>query len=104
MDIFLQYLLHFINSCVSLQAGLVLPGFIRKTMAYGCFVELPNNLSGLAPTKYLSDEFMSEASGLYQEAQSVMAKVREGGRERRMCGWRGKKGWVDQGKGRKGEG
>jgi len=31
-----------------------------------------------------------------------MAKVREGGRERRMCGWRGKKGWVDQGKGIKG--
>ena len=50
-----MYLLHVINSCVSLQAGLVLPGFIRKTMAYGCFVELPNNLSGLAPTKYLSD-------------------------------------------------
>ena len=44
-------------------------------MPYGCFVEFPHNLSGLAPTKYLSDELLSDASGVYQEAQSVMAKV-----------------------------
>lgn len=44
-------------------------------MPYGCFVEFPYNLSGLAPTKYLSDELLSDASGVYQEAQSVMAKV-----------------------------
>ena len=38
-------------------------------------MEFPYNLSGLAPTKYLSDELLSDASGVYQEAQSVMAKV-----------------------------
>ena len=60
---------------------MILPGFIRRTMPYGCFVEFPYNLSGLAPTKYLSDELLSDASGVYQEAQSVMAKViyRDGG-------------------------
>ena len=67
-------------------------------MTYGCFVEFPNDLSGLAPTKYLSDEFMSEVVGLYQEAQSVMAKVRveggerEGGGRRRKGGAREEKG------------
>ena len=57
------------------QVGLILTGFIKKAMPYGCFVEFPHHMSGLAPTKYLSDEFLSNAAGLYQEMQSVRAKV-----------------------------
>ena len=62
-----------------------MPGFIKKVMPYGCFVEFPHNLSGLAPSKYLTDEFISDPMGLYKETQSVQAKVSEctseGGRE-----------------------
>lgn len=44
-------------------------------MSYGCFVEFPHNLSALAPTKYLQDEFTSDPSQVYQEGQTVFAKV-----------------------------
>jgi len=46
-------------------------------MPYGVFVEFPHNLSGLAPTKYLTNEFVSSPSGLYQVLQTVWAKVIE---------------------------
>ena len=83
-------------------------------MPYGCFVEFPHNLSGLAPTKYLSDELLSDASGVYQEGQSVMAKVNvhwegrrgrrgEGGGEGRGGGTGGREG-QGEGEGREGEG
>ena len=91
---------------------MILPGFIRKTMPYGCFVEFPHNLSGLAPTKYLSDELLSDASGVYQDGQSVMAKVnvhwegrgRERGRRVRGEGRGGTGGGRDRGKGKGGRG
>ena len=72
-------------------------------MPYGCFVEFPHNLSGLAPTKYLSDELLSDASGVYQDGQSVMAKVNvhwEGrGKERGRRGERGRgEGRRDRGR------
>ena len=87
-------------------------------MPYGCFVEFPHNLSGLAPTKYLSDELLSDASGVYQEGQSVMAKVNvhwegrrrrrgEGGGEGRGGGTGGREGQgegKDRGRGKKGRG
>ena len=44
-------------------------------MPYGCFIEFPHQLSGLAPTKYLTDEFVSGPAGLYQEMQTVWSKV-----------------------------
>lgn len=44
-------------------------------MPYGCFVEFPHNLSGLAPTKYFTDEFLSDPASTYREMQSVRAKV-----------------------------
>ena len=44
-------------------------------MPYGCFIEFPHQLSGLAPTKYLTDEFVSGPAGLYQEMQTVWCKV-----------------------------
>ena len=88
-------------------------------MPYGCFVEFPHNLSGLAPTKYLSDELLSDASGVYQDGQSVMAKVmytgrgggRRGegrGREEREGGTgggrdRGKRKGGKEGEGREGK-
>ena len=45
-------------------------------MSYGCFVEFPHNLSALAPTKYLQDQFTSDPSLVYSEGQTVFAKVR----------------------------
>lgn len=59
-----------------LQTGMVVAGFVKKSMSYGCFVELPHNLSGLAPSKYLTDEFISDAGSLYSDTQSVLAKAR----------------------------
>ena len=44
-------------------------------MSYGCFVEFPHNLSALAPTKYLEDQFTSDPTLVYQEGQTVFAKV-----------------------------
>ena len=79
-------------------------------MPYGCFVEFPHNLSGLAPTKYLSDELLSDASGVYQDGQSVMAKVnvhwegrgKKRGRRGRGEGRGGTGGGRDRGKGKGG--
>ena len=74
-------------------------------------MEFPHNLSGLAPTKYLSDELLSDASGVYQDGQSVMAKVmytgRGGGRRgegRRERGRGKRKGGRDGGKRKGGKG
>eukprot|EP00731_Ephydatia_muelleri_P020460 Em0013g187a len=60
-----------------LKVGMVRVGFIKKTMPYGCFVEFPNNCCGLAPIKSLSDEFVVNPADLYQEMQTVRAKIAE---------------------------
>ena len=52
-----------------------LTGYIKKVMSYGCFVEFPHNLSALAPTKFLRDEFVSDPGQAFQEGQTVFAKV-----------------------------
>ena len=57
------------------QLNQQLTGFVKKVMSYGCFVEFPHNLSALAPTKYLQDEFTSDPSQVYQYGQTVFAKV-----------------------------
>ena len=57
------------------QVGMVQPGFVKKMMAYGCFVEFPHGISGLAPLKFLTDEFISSPRGVYEEMQTVWAKV-----------------------------
>ena len=54
---------------------MVQPGFVKKLMAYGCFVEFPCGISGLAPLKFLTDEFISSPTGVYEETQTVWAKV-----------------------------
>lgn len=56
---------------------MVQPGFVKKLMAYGCFVEFPHGISGLAPLKFLTDEFISSPTGVYGETQTVWAKVRK---------------------------
>ena len=58
---------------------MVQPGFVKKLMPYGCFVEFPCGISGLAPLKFLTDEFISSPTGIYEESQTVWAKVREFG-------------------------
>lgn len=71
------------------QVGMVQPGFVKKVMAYGCFVEFPHNISGLAPLKFLTDEFISSPTGVYEEMQTVWAKVLNNTAERlndlRVC-------------------
>lgn len=67
----------FVREFSELKPGLALSGFVRKLMPYGCFVEFPHNLSGLAPTKYFTDEFLSDPASTYREMQSVRAKVLE---------------------------
>ena len=52
-------------------------GFVRSIQPYGCFVDFPHQLSGLAHLKYLTDQFISQPSGIYQETQTVRAKVSE---------------------------
>ena len=54
---------------------MVQPGVVKKLMAYGCFVEFPHGISGLAPLKFLTDEFISSPTGVYGEMQTVWAKV-----------------------------
>ena len=73
---------------------MILNGFIKKCLPYGCFVEFVNNLVALAPNKvcisgchgvakdhmipckqYLKDEFVSDGNTVYKEGQSVRGKV-----------------------------
>lgn len=54
---------------------MVQAGFIRNIQSYGCFVDFPHQLTGLAHLKYLTDQFVSHASEVYQEGQTVLTKV-----------------------------
>lgn len=44
-------------------------------MSYGCFVEFPHGLIGLAPNKYLRDEFTLDPAQFFQQGQTVLARV-----------------------------
>lgn len=55
---------------------MVVPGCIKKHYSYGSFVLFSHSLVGLAPTKYIADEFVSEGSDVFKEWQTVVAKVR----------------------------
>ena len=59
-----------------LQVGMVVPGYIKKQYSYGSFVQLPHGLVGLAPIKYLKDEFISDATSVFRDMQTVLAKVK----------------------------
>ena len=54
---------------------MVQPGCVKKLMPYGCFVEFPHGITGLAPLKFLTDEFISSPTGVYEEMQTVWTKV-----------------------------
>ena len=54
---------------------MVLVGVIKRVYSYGVFIEFPNGLVGLAPLKYLSDEYITETNGVYGDRQTVFAKV-----------------------------
>lgn len=58
-----------------LQPDQILTGFIKKIMSYGCFVEFPHGLIGLAPNKYLRDEFTLDPAQFFQQGQTVLARV-----------------------------
>ena len=58
-----------------MQVGMVQPGVVKKVMPYGCFVEFPHGISGLAPLKFLTDQFISSPTGVYGEMQTVLTKV-----------------------------
>ena len=53
---------------------MVQPGYVRCS-SFGCFVEFPHQLSGLAHLKFLTDQFVSQPVDVYQETQTVWAKV-----------------------------
>ena len=54
---------------------MLLPGVIKKSFTYGCFVDFPNSMVGLAPVRYLKDEFISDSSGIFSDKSTVIAKV-----------------------------
>lgn len=54
---------------------MIIPGSIKKHYSYGSFVQFPHGLSGLAPIKYIKDEFISDGSSVFAKWQTVLAKV-----------------------------
>ena len=57
--------------------GSILPGVIGRSYSYGTFVEYPccGGMAGLVPTRYLSDEFVTDVETCYNECQTVWTKV-----------------------------
>lgn len=55
----------------------MLPGVIGDSYSYGTFLEYPccGGMVGLAPTRYLSDEFVTDVSRFYSKHQTVFSKV-----------------------------
>ncbi|XP_071503484.1 LOW QUALITY PROTEIN: protein RRP5 homolog [Diadema antillarum] len=66
-----------------LQAGMDLVGVMRHAMSFGVFVEFPNKIVGLAPKAAMADEYVSEASKIFQVGQTLRAKVTEVDLERK---------------------
>jgi rRNA biogenesis protein RRP5 len=65
------------KSFVEEKVGMILPGVVKRIYSYGCFIEFPNGLIGLAPIRLLSDDFISDAAGIYKPMQTVIAKVHD---------------------------
>ncbi|KAL9983734.1 hypothetical protein ACROYT_G005955 [Oculina patagonica] len=60
-----------------LEVGMILPGFVKKVMSYGIFIEFSTGIFGLAPNSFLADQFVSEPASHFQTGRTVMAKVTE---------------------------
>ncbi|XP_033633254.1 protein RRP5 homolog [Asterias rubens] len=59
-----------------LQSDAVVMGVVKRVMKYGLFIELPNNLVGLAPISAMSDDFTTN-SDAFQVGQTLRANVTE---------------------------
>ena len=44
-------------------------------MPYGLFIEFSNRLVGLAPSKFLANEFIAQPAAYFKVGQTVVAKV-----------------------------
>ncbi|RMX61399.1 hypothetical protein pdam_00018294 [Pocillopora damicornis] len=71
-----------ITSFNDVEVGMILPGFIKKVMSYGVFVEFSTGIFGLAPNSFLADHFVSEPAFHFPTGRTVMAKVTEIDEER----------------------
>ncbi|XP_022789365.1 protein RRP5 homolog [Stylophora pistillata] len=71
-----------LTSFKDVEVGMVLPGFVKKVMSYGVFVEFSRGIFGLAPNSFLADQFVSEPAFYFPTGQTVMAKVTEIDEER----------------------
>ncbi|CAH1239583.1 PDCD11 [Branchiostoma lanceolatum] len=60
-----------------LEADRVLRGWVRTVRPFGVFVEFPGGWVGLAPKAAVSDRFIEDCTSLFEEGQSVVAKVTE---------------------------
>ncbi|KAI8500522.1 Protein RRP5 [Branchiostoma belcheri] len=60
-----------------LQTDRVLCGWVRTVRPFGVFVEFPGGWVGLAPKAAVSDRFIEDCTSLFEEGQSVVAKVTE---------------------------
>ncbi|XP_022096574.1 protein RRP5 homolog [Acanthaster planci] len=58
------------------QSGTLVMGVVKRVMPYGIFIELPNNVVGLAPKAAMSDDFIS-SSNAFQIGQTLRARVSE---------------------------
>ncbi|KAL1005879.1 hypothetical protein UPYG_G00065090 [Umbra pygmaea] len=66
-----------------ITVGMQLIGWIMKILPYGVFVQFPCNLVGLAPKAAMSDRFVSDTAGPFQQGQTVVAKVTHVDEEKR---------------------
>nr|XP_058962333.1 protein RRP5 homolog [Pocillopora verrucosa] len=71
-----------ITSFNDVEVGMILPGFVKKVMSYGVFVEFSTGIFGLAPNSFLADHFVSEPAFHFPTGRTVMAKVTEIDEER----------------------
>ncbi|XP_035696385.1 protein RRP5 homolog isoform X2 [Branchiostoma floridae] len=60
-----------------LRTDRVLRGWVRTVKPFGVFVEFPGGWVGLAPKAAVSDRFIEDCTSLFEEGQSVVAKVTE---------------------------
>ncbi|KAJ7376225.1 hypothetical protein OS493_036048 [Desmophyllum pertusum] len=66
-----------LTSFKDVEVGMILPGFVKKVMSYGVFIEFSTGIFGLAPNSFLADQFVSEPASYFQIGRTVMAKVTE---------------------------
>ncbi|WP_241285602.1 Tex family protein [Chryseobacterium arthrosphaerae] len=66
-----------VKSIKDLKAGMILPGIVNNTTAFGCFVDLGIKESGLVHISQLKDGFVSDVNEVVKLHQHVRVKVTE---------------------------